>query len=269
MKKIAVIMSIYVNDHVEFTQKAVESILQQTYSNFDYYILADGRLDTATEVYLTTLTDSRIHFTQRNENKGLARSLNELLAIVLPQGYEYIARMDADDISLPERFEKQVEFMETHPTIDCVGTAAIEIRSDGSTFYHKSMPLTHEECLNLFRTRDCLIHPTVMFRKTYFDKAGLYPEDTYFAEDTIMWSNGFANGCRFANLPDFLFRFRLDEHFFDRRRGWKHAKSIIQVRKRVNKQLHLGWFADLRAYAYGIAKLMPQSILQKLYKLLR
>ena len=67
------------------------------------------------------------------------------------------------------------------------------------------MPITHEECLELFKKRDCMIHPTVMFRRSYFEKAGLYPEDTYFGEDTMMWAKGFKSGCKFANVPEYLF----------------------------------------------------------------
>lgn len=73
----------------------------------------------------------------------------------------------------------------------------------------EKMPITHEECLELFKKRDCMIHPTVMFRRSYFEKAGLYPEDTYFGEDTMMWAKGFKSGCKFANVPEYLFKFRL------------------------------------------------------------
>lgn len=60
-----------------------------------------------------------------------------------------------------------------------------------------------------------MIHPTVMFRRSYFEKAGLYPENTYFGEDTMMWAKGFKAGCQFANLPEYLLKFRLDPNFFN------------------------------------------------------
>ena len=145
----------------------------------------------------------------------------------------------------------------------------IEIKADGEEYFKKQMPVTHEECLEFFKKRDCMIHPTVMFRRNYFDKVKFYPEDTYFGEDTMMWAEGFAAGCRFANLPEYLLKFRLDENFFERRRGWKHATSIISLRRRVNKLLGFGFKEDCYAYMYGLAKLMPKSILNIIYKVAR
>ena len=266
---VAIIMSVYLNDKLDYIKLSVDSILNQNYTDFDFYILFDGPIRDDVHGYLTTINDPRITIIERKINKGLAISLNELLQIVLPKGYEFVARMDADDISLPTRFERQIEFMNTHSDIDCIGTWAIEINADGSEYFHKQMPENHDECRELFKKRDCMIHPTVMFRHSYFDKAGLYPEDTYFGEDTMMWANGFASGCRFSNIPEYLFKFRLDQDFFNRRRGWKHAKSIYTLRKKVNKMLGFGIKADIYAILYASAKMMPKAILNTIYKLAR
>ena len=184
----------------------------------------------------------------------------------MPMGYEYIARMDADDISMPERFEKQVAYMDAHPETECLGTWAIEIKSDGSEFYRKQMPESHEGCWEQFMIRDCMIHPTVMFRRSYIEKAGVYSLDTYFGEDTMMWAQGFAAGCKFANVPEYLFKFRLNDDFFNRRRGWKHAKGILTLRWRVNKMLHYPLKAYLYAFAYAGAKMMPTKVLNLIYR---
>lgn len=264
--RIAVIMSLYKNDSLDFVQLAVESILTQTCGQFDFYIQYDGYIPQDVDTYLSGLQDERIHIFRRGENKGLAYSLNELIDIVMGKKYEYIARMDADDISMPERFEKQVAFMDAHPETECLGTWAIEIKSDGSEFFRKQMPETHDECWEQFMIRDCMIHPTVMFRRSYIEKAGIYSLDTYFGEDTMMWAQGFANGCKFANLPEYLFKFRLNDDFFNRRRGWKHAKGILTLRWRVNKMLHYPMKAYLYAFAYAGAKMMPKQILNLIYK---
>ncbi len=264
--KLAVIMSLYISDILPYVSFAVESILNQTFSKFDFYIQFDGAVHKDVDDYLSGIQDERVKIFRRNENKGLAQSLNDLLAIVMPLGYKYIARMDADDISLPERFEKQIAFMDNHPETDCLGTWAVEIKSDGSEFFRKKMPETHEECWKQFMIRDCVIHPTVMFRRSFIEKAGLYSLDTYFGEDTMMWANGFSNGCRFANLPEFLFKFRMNDEFFDRRRGWKHAKGILTLRWRVNKMLHYPAKAYVYAVAYALAKMMPTKILNLIYR---
>lgn len=265
-RKVAIIMSLYKSDILDYVKLATESILNQSYSDFDFYIQYDGFVQKNVDEYLSSLKDERIHINRRDENKGLAYSLNELLEIVMPMGYEYIARMDADDISLPERLEKQIAYMETHKDCDALGTWAIEINSDGSEYYRKQMPETHEGCRKLFMIRDCLIHPTVMFRRSYIEKAGLYSLDTYFGEDTMMWAQGFAAGCKFANLPEYLFKFRLNDDFFNRRRGWRHAKGILTLRWKVNKMLHYPLKAYLYTIAYAGAKMMPTNVLNLIYR---
>lgn len=265
-KNLAVIMSIYKSDTAEFVYSAVSSVLNQSYPFFDFYIQYDGQVQQDVDNYLSNIKDDRVIINTRKENKGLAYSLNELLGLVLSKQYEFIARMDADDISMIARFEKQIMFLELHPDVDCVGTWAIEIRSDGGEFYKKQMPETHEGCWKQFMIRDCVIHPTVMFRRRYLEKAGLYSLDTYFGEDTMMWAQGFANGCKFANIPEYLFKFRLDDNFFNRRRGWKHAKGILTLRWKVNRMLHYPLMAYLYAIAYAGAKIMPTKILNLIYK---
>lgn len=266
MNKIAVIMSLYKNDQLRFVKMAVESVLNQTVKDFDFYIQYDGPIKQEVDEYLSKLKDERVKIQRREENKGLAHSLNDLLTIVMPLRYEYIARMDADDINELNRFERQLAYFEQHPKVECLGTCAVEINSQGDEFYRKYMPETHEECDEMFHKRDCMIHPTVMFRRAYIEKAGLYSLDTYFGEDTMMWAQGFAAGCVFGNVPEFLFRFRLDDNFFTRRRGWKHAKAIFLLRHKVNKMLHYGALADLWALMYATAKMMPTVILRFIYK---
>lgn len=269
MKKLAVIISVYKNDKLSNLSKAIESILNQTYSNFNVYIKFDGKIASECEDYIDNLHDNRVVVFKRDENRGLATSLNELLNVALGKKHEFIARMDADDICHEQRFEKQVDFLLKNKTIDCLGTWAIEINENEEEYFKKEMPSSHEDCLSFFKKRDCLIHPTVMFRNTYFTKAGLYPEDTYFGEDTMMWAKGFANNCKFANLQEYLLYFRLDENFFDRRRGVKHAKSILMLRLKVNEMLGFGLRETIYAYMYAGVKMLPTPLLNVAYKIFR
>ena len=267
--RLAVIMSLYWNDNLEYVSMATQSVLSQSFSLFDFYIRYDGPVKNEVDKYLSSINDSRIRLNKREENLGLAQSLNDILSEVLCKGYDFIARMDADDICMPDRFQRQIEYLGGHPGIDCLGTWAIEIDSKGEEFYRKKMPESHEDCLAMFRKRDCLIHPTVMFRSSFFEKAGLYPTDTYYGEDTMMWAKGFVSGCQFGNVPEYLYLFRLDNSFFDRRRGWKHAKEILLLRRRVNKMLDFGMIEDLYAFAYSIVKLLPTKLLNWIYRIAR
>lgn len=268
IKPFSVLMSVYYNDKPDFLDLALKSIWnEQTVRPTEIILVKDGFLNEKLDKVIDTFAkEAPLIIVALNKNCGLANALNE--------GYkrctcEFIARMDADDISLPKRFEKQLIYLDKNIDIDSVGTWAIEINSFGNEYFKKQMPVKHIDCLRLFRKRDCYIHPTVMFRRSYFEKAGLYPTDTYFGEDTMMWANGFANGCKFANIPEFLFKFRLDSRFFERRRGWMHAKSIFNLRRKVNKLLNFGFKEDLYALLYAMVKIMPTKVLNCIYKIAR
>ena len=267
--RLAVIMSLYKNDKLEYVKLATESILGQTYKDFDFYIQYDGPICQEVDEYFSNLADERIKIQKRAENKGLAHSLNDLLSIVMPLGYEYIIRMDADDICMPNRIERQLSYFNEHPEVECLGSWAIEIDGDGNEYFRKQMPESHSDCYRMFQKRDCMIHPTVIFRRSFIEKAGLYSLNTYFGEDTMMWAQGFKASCVFANVPEYLLKFRLDNNFFERRRGWKHAKGIFTLRHQVNKMLNYGIVADIWALAYAVAKMMPKFILNIIYKTAR
>lgn len=266
---IAVIMSLYKKDKLMFVRESVESILNQDFEDFHFYIVYDGPIKAEVDNFISQINDSRIYIIKRDENKGLAYSLNQLLKKTLMSSYAYIARMDADDISMPYRLSTQLQYFNNHPDVECLGSWAIEIKSDGTEYYRKQMPETHKDCLTFFKKRDCMIHPTVMFKRSFIEKAGLYPEDTYFGEDTMMWAKGFAASCTFANVQEYLLKFRLDDNFFERRRGWKHASSIFKLRHRVNKLLGFGLKEDIYALLYAVAKMMPTPILNLIYKTAR
>lgn len=269
-KRVAILLSVYKKDSLIYLREAVESIYNQSITEFKLLIGVDGPVEEDLRTYIEQIDQNeRTQVVWFEENRGLACVLNDLLEICFKEGFEYIARMDADDISMPSRLEKQVAYLDAHPDVDCLGTWAIEIKSDGSEFYKKQMPVTHNECWKQFMIRDCMIHPTVMFRRRFIEKAGLYDLNTYFGEDTMMWANGFANGCKFANLPEYLFKFRLNDDFFNRRRGWKHAKGILTLRWKVNKMLHYPPKAYLYAIAYAGAKMMPKGILNLIYRKVR
>ena len=104
-------MSLYKNDVLEYVRLSVESILNQTYKDFDYYIQYDGPVDAEVDAYLSGVNDERVRIQRRAENKGLAQSLNDLMNVVMHIGYEYIARMDADDISGKQSSENRILYI--------------------------------------------------------------------------------------------------------------------------------------------------------------
>lgn len=272
MKKIAVIMSVYKNDKLDYVKKAAESVLCQTYKNYDFYIQCDGPVNDGVESYLKGLKDECVRIYARRENKGLASSLNELLDIVKKEGYMYVARMDADDISMLDRFEKQVAYLEAHPTVDMVGGAIKEIdENDNDRGKVTRFPCEPDECRAFFIKRNPVAHPTVMFRRSFFDKAGWsYPIDYVRNEDTRLWHEGYKHGCIIANLPDVLLKFRMtDDMFKQRRNGYKFAKSQLELRKLIAKELGYGPMAYVYAYAMYLLMLSPSWFLKFAYKFFR
>src|SRR3989338_10709157 len=134
--KISVIMSVY--NGMPYLPEAVKSILNQTYKNFEFIIIDDASTDQSTK-YLRFLKDKRIKLIKNSKNLGLAASLNK--ALKFAKG-EYIARMDADDISLPKRFEKQVKFFKKHPSVDICGTWVNLIDDVGKIIGEKKYPIS-------------------------------------------------------------------------------------------------------------------------------
>lgn len=247
---------------------SVQSIFNQTLKPNEVILVEDGPL---TKELLSTIDDlvsiyNEIVVIKLEQNSGLAHALNIALEKCKS---DYIARMDTDDISNPNRFEKQVRFLNDNPQIDCVGSWAVEITADGSEFFKKQMPLSHDECKKFFIKRNPMIHPTVMFRRSYFEKAGIYQEDTYQEEDTMLWANGFANGCRFANIPEYLYEFRIDDSFFHRRKGFRFAKDTFFIRHKIRKMLRYPFIADVYAFLFAVSKMMPGPILKLIYKIAR
>lgn len=272
MDTVAIIMTVYKGDNITFVKQAVESILNQTYNYFQFWILLDGKVDLDIENYFEKilLHESRIKLLKRLENKGLSKSLNELLNNLLPQNkFEFIARMDADDISMPDRIEKQVKFMEENPSIDCMGTWAIEIDHQGKEFFRKKMPETHADCVNMFMKRSFLIHSSVMFRAHYFDKVGLYPEVDHKEEDIVMWANGIEQNCVFANLPEYLLLFRLNKSFFERRQGIRIAWNHLIEKIKINHRLKYPLIAYIYTISYFFLQLLPTILIKFAYRKLR
>ena len=237
----------------------------------DFHILigVDGPVGEELRSFLIKVAeDKRIEIVWFETNRGLACVLNDLVTLSKEVGYDYYARMDADDIAVPDRFEKQVKFLEENPDVDVVGGAIEEIDgSDNLRGKHVEYPLTHDECRKFFRYRDCLAHPAVMFRARYFEKVhnGYRPEYRK-NQDTMLWYDGFLNECVFANIPETVLHFRVNEDFYNRRNGWKRAKQMFTDRLKMNKALGYDISANLFAFAMFCMTISPSWVKKILYK---
>ncbi len=189
-----------------YLKSAIKSILKQTFIDFELLVIDDGSTDNSLTILKEyQAKDSRIRIIAR-ENKGLVRTLNEL--IDLAKG-RYIARMDADDISMPERFVKQVEFLDKHPLCNVVGSWRELINEDEQKIGIVESPTDHFEIDQLHLVGHSTIpHPGAMIRKTSLLEVGGYDERMETAQDLDLWLRMAEKG-KLANLAEVLIQVRI------------------------------------------------------------
>jgi glycosyltransferase involved in cell wall biosynthesis len=224
---VSVLMPVY--NAESYLRAAIESILSQTFSDYEFIILNDGSTDSSHSIILEYLArDSRIVYKSFKENRGLPEVLNHGLR--LARG-KYIARMDADDISLPLRLEKQVAFMEANPEVGACGTWANLIgMRDGNIWMY---PKTHAEIYARMIFACTIIHPSVMMRNEVLRKNNLsYDVCAVHVEDYDLWSRTLPV-TDFANIPVALLNYRIHEENTAR----KHGKAQKSARTYVYQRL--------------------------------
>ena len=187
---------------------AVDSILAQTFAGFEFLIVDDGSTDGSGEMLEAyARRDPRIRLFRR-ENRGLARSLNEL--IVKARGV-YLARMDADDVSQPDRFAAQVAHLDAHPQVAILGGNVLYCTSDMRPIFSPRPPARHEEIdASNLKGQAALIHPTVMMRSDFVRSIGGYDESYRLAQDIDLWLRAAEHG-RLANLEKIVLHYRMTE----------------------------------------------------------
>ncbi|PLT27789.1 glycosyltransferase family 2 protein [Peribacillus deserti] len=193
--KVTVLMPVFNGE--KYLKQAIDSILSQTYKNFEFLIIDDGSKDKSIKI-IKKYKDPRIRLVRNKKNIGLIKTLNKGLS--LSRG-KYIARMDCDDISLPERLEKQVEFMEQHPDIGVCGTA-LELIDKEVKWYYPTDP-DYLKCKLLFIC--CIPHPTVMFRKKVLENIKYRKYE--HAEDYYLWV-ALSEKTKLVTLPEVLLKYR-------------------------------------------------------------
>lgn len=256
---VSVIMGVFNQWDEKVLQESVNSILNQTYSKFEFIIWDDGsHPDAAKLVQKLTGLDRRIIVAGREHNRGLAYSLNECIRLA---GGKYIARMDADDISKPLRIEKQVRFLETHPEYGWCGTGA-ELFDEKGVWGSRPMPEI-PGMQDYFRYSP-FIHPSVMFRAELFDEnmGYLASEETLRCEDYEIFMHLARHGQQGYNLQENLFCYRETRDSYKKRKV-KFRLNEAKIRYRNYKKMGLlfpaGWLYVLRPIA---ACLIPAKILE-------
>ena len=209
--KISVLMPVY--NSQDYIDESIESILNQTFGDFEFIIINDGSTDNTADI-IRRYKDARIRFIDNKQNRGLIAVLNQGLDLC---NGEYIARMDSDDISLPTRFEKQIAYMDANPDVGILGTAGQNFGANNDVNYSPDIVDAIELLKNVG-----FYHPSVMMRKSVLDKYNLrYDPNYYLVEDYELWTRAL-HVTKLRNLPDVLIKYRVHSS------SVSNANSVLQ-----------------------------------------
>lgn len=264
----SVLLSLYAKESSIYLDQSLVSIwYQQTLRPEQIVLVKDGPL--------TPELDSVIWRWQENlgevmtvvglpENVGLGVALNAGLKLCK---HGLVARMDTDDISLPDRFEKQVRFMAARPEVAVCSGIIDEIDETGKFIAQRILPLDHSQLVRFAKTRCPINHPAAMFRKEAVLAVGCYPD--FYPEDYLLWINLIRAGYRITNMPDVLVKMRTGHNFYTRR-GWRFLKGEFGVYRHMYRTQFIGLFQfTVIVTLKSVLRLSPGFLKALLYKVAR
>lgn len=232
-----------------YLRSSIESMLRQTFRDFEYIILDDGSTDNSRNIITQyAKTDSRITPIFFETNRGLTHALNH--GIGLARG-KYIVRMDSDDISLPDRLEKQIEYMEKpeHAHVGVCGSFCEVIDKQGERVGLKKFPVTDEQIRKAIWYRNPLQHSTTIIRKTCFDTVGLYNPRFMQTEDFELWMR-IGSKFHFHNLPEVLLQYRIHGKNIVVTKQKRMIYQVLKARRIAHRRY--GYYMSSRAFLFYI-----------------
>lgn len=266
-KKYSVLMSVYHKENPTWFDESIKSMFEQTIKPSEFVLVEDGPL--TKELYDVVEKYKKEY---PNEFKVVAIEKNVGLGPALRRGVEecsneYIARMDSDDYSMPQRIEKEFEVFERHPDIGMVGTNVSEfIDSINNVICNVILPETNEEIIKFSKRRCPFRHPSIMYKKSAVLKAGNY-RNFYLCEDYDMWIRMIRSGCKCYNIQKIYVYMRIGKDFYKRRGGHKYFKSINKFKK---EQLNNGYFSIIEylesSIPHAIVCYMPNFMRDFVYR---
>lgn len=217
----------------KYLKTSINSILEQSLVEYEFIIVNDGSTDTTSSI-LSTFCDRRITIVNQ-ENGGVAHALNEGLKRA---SGEYIARMDADDISFPFRLAKQKAYLDSNPEIVCVGSNAEVIDMHGEYIHTTNHPTDSESLMKRLPYSSPFIHPSVMYRRKAIDEMGGY-DNIPLVEDLVFF-NKLAQCGRFANIREPLLKYRITPEASSRR----NRRTLRQISRFIGEYVDNGRISD-------------------------
>lgn len=265
-KNISVLTSVYKNDIPKNVEIAVDSIANQTLPAKQIVMIVDGPVSDEMIAMLEKLQKKYkiLEVYPLEQNVGLGNALRIGTDYCK---YDYIARMDSDDIAVPERFEKQMACFEKDPELSLVGSNGQEFFNEPENLAGvKAVPETHEEIVEFMKTRCPFCHMSVIMKKDMLEKAGGY-QDWYYAEDYYLWIRMYLAGAKFYNIQENLMQIRINYDTFERRGGMKYYKSIRGLLRLMKDNGVISGFGYTKAKTQRFVGhvLVPKKLKSKLY----
>ena len=244
---VSVVMSVYNGER--YLDDAIASILDQTYSNFEFIIINDGSNDNTLKIIKDyQKQDKRIKLISR-QNKGLIASLNEGISIAKGK---YIARMDSDDISLPNRLQEQAQFLDKNSHIDMCGSY-IQLFDDKKTLQQWQYPLTDEDIKLMLMFISPFAHPSVMIKKSIFDNYQ-YTNFTHI-EDYKLWADMALGGCKMSNIDKVLLKYR----YHDKQISNQHRQSTLKNAFKISQYYLTNHSKTSASFAKNLASIASNA----------
>jgi glycosyltransferase involved in cell wall biosynthesis len=220
--RVTVLMPVY--NAAPYVAVALESILNQTYQDFEFLIIDDGSTDQSSQI-ISSYDDPRIRFHTNDQNLGITRTLNK--GLDLASG-EYIFRMDADDISLPNRLERQVAFMDSNLDMGACGTW---VETFGESVGVWRYPVAPEDVRAHLLFHNALAHPAACFRRQAFIEKGLrYDEQYLHAEDLQLWQRA-SEFFPIANIAEVLLKYNIHPNSISQTKQDEQAQTLRRIDK--------------------------------------
>ena len=265
--KLSVIMSIYKSDVPELVRMALDSLLQQTLSPNEIVIVGDGPVPADLELEVESLKlrveseqlPIEVTYLPQEQNRGLGEAMR---IAVENAKYDYVARMDSDDICLPDRFEKQMKCFEEDPELSLVGGMITEFDGEPENIIAKRvLPLDDVGIKKMMRGRCAVNHVTVIFKKADLLRSGNY-QPYWLQEDQYLWARMMEHGCKFRNIPDVVVNVRSGKDQIARRSGWRFYKSVVRVFWYMYRHglISFGYFLYICAIRGVVQVLMPNRL---------
>ena len=227
----SVLISVYKKEKTEYLRTALQSIINQTLKPSEIVIVKDGLLTQDLDDWIKEYESQYselIKIIAFKENRGLGLALRDG---VIACKYDYIARMDSDDIAKPERFAKQFQYLKQHPKTALLGTWITEFSKDkNKPDTLTELPCTHKEILKYAKKRNPFRHMTMVLKKEAVIKTGNYRNFLWF-EDYDLWVRMLQKGYIAANIPEYLVNVRADGEMFARRGGWQYLKQDYRFQR--------------------------------------